>query len=599
MKVSIQKVSMKNFLSVGNKWLTIDFREGLYRVTGDNLDNNTKNGVGKSSVFIDSLMFGLFGKPVRKITLPDLPNTINGGKACEVKLLFSIEDKDYLIHRGIKPGFLKLYENYNEGDEDTKKNKDEIEDSAKKFTQKRIDDLIASNFNTLSHLLIMSNTYTSPFLDLDTKKKREIIEDILGVSVFGCMAEKAKEESLSLKSELKVSEKEYELGKNSCVSMEENISKLKEKAEEFEDKKKSKLNKIKTRLKEINDETKEIEDKIEDETGINKNKDLLKKHLETNKDKQDDLSNVEHENNALKNTSNNRLKQLKNKPTCPICNTETSSDHIKEHMSELESQVEVCVSQIKEANDKRNLLIEKEEQIIKKIDILDNKLEEAKNQVREIEDLKKEKSRIKEDVLSIKGEKNNFLELINEEELQEKKDEIDKLEIQLEDLGEQRKYYEYIRKLLSDDGIKNYIIKKVLKFWNTKVNFYLNELNAEFSIYFDELLNATIKSRNRDPLQYHSFSGGEKARIDVAILLSIIDISKIQNSIDLNVMVIDELLDGGLDDNGREDVLNLFKLMTQKQGKSIYVISHNSNLPLDLFDKEINLIKKNGYTSTT
>jgi DNA repair exonuclease SbcCD ATPase subunit len=590
---------MKNFLSVGNKWLTIDFREGLYRVTGDNLDNNTKNGVGKSSVFIDSLMFGLFGKPVRKITLPDLPNTINGGKACEVKLLFSIEDKDYLIHRGIKPGFLKLYENYNEGDEDTKKNKDEIEDSAKKFTQKRIDDLIASNFNTLSHLLIMSNTYTSPFLDLDTKKKREIIEDILGVSVFGCMAEKAKEESLSLKSELKVSEKEYELGKNSCVSMEENISKLKEKAEEFEDKKKSKLNKIKTRLKEINDETKEIEDKIEDETGINKNKDLLKKHLETNKDKQDDLSNVEHENNALKNTSNNRLKQLKNKPTCPICNTETSSDHIKEHMSELESQVEVCVSQIKEANDKRNLLIEKEEQIIKKIDILDNKLEEAKNQVREIEDLKKEKSRIKEDVLSIKGEKNNFLELINEEELQEKKDEIDKLEIQLEDLGEQRKYYEYIRKLLSDDGIKNYIIKKVLKFWNTKVNFYLNELNAEFSIYFDELLNATIKSRNRDPLQYHSFSGGEKARIDVAILLSIIDISKIQNSIDLNVMVIDELLDGGLDDNGREDVLNLFKLMTQKQGKSIYVISHNSNLPLDLFDKEINLIKKNGYTSTT
>ena len=99
MKVTIQKVSMKNFLSVGNKWLTVDFREGLYRVTGDNLDNNTKNGVGKSSVFIDSLMFGLFGKPVRKITMQDIPNTINGGKDCQVKIWVTIGDKEYLIYQ--------------------------------------------------------------------------------------------------------------------------------------------------------------------------------------------------------------------------------------------------------------------------------------------------------------------------------------------------------------------------------------------------------------------------------------------------------------------------------------------------------------------
>jgi DNA repair exonuclease SbcCD ATPase subunit len=597
MKVTIQKVSMKNFLSVGNKWLTVDFREGLYRVMGDNLDNNTKNGVGKSSVFIDSLMFGLFGKPVRKINLPDLPNTINGGKACEVKLWFSIETKEFLIHRGIKPGFLKLYENYKEGDEDLKNNKDEIEDSAKKFTQKKIDELICSNFNTLSHLLIMSNTYTSPFLDLDTKKKREIIEDILGVSVFGSMANKAKEESLSLKSELKVSEKEYEMGKSSCESMEESIIKLKEKSDEFDENKKKKLDKIKGRLKEINGDIKGIETKVEDESGIKKKIDLLNTHLEANKSKDDELYLSKNLNKALSKSSKVTLNQLKDKPTCPICNTETSSDHIKEHIDELESGLATCISNIKSCDEKREVLEEKANKIEEKISSLENKLEKAKNQVREIEDLKKEKSRIKEDVISIKGEKNNFLELINEEELEEKKEDIRKLEIQLEDLGTQRKYYEYVRKLLSDDGIKNYIIKKVLKFWNTKVNFYLNELNAEFSIYFDELLNATIKSRNRDPLSYHSFSGGEKARIDVAILLSVIDISKIQNSIDLNVMVIDELLDGGLDDNGREDVLNLFKLMTQKQGKSIYVISHNSNLPLDLFDKEINLTKKNGFTS--
>jgi DNA repair exonuclease SbcCD ATPase subunit len=597
MKVSIKKVSMKNFLSVGNKWITIDFREGLYRVTGENLDNNTKNGVGKSCCVIDSLMYGLFGKPVRKINLIDVPNTINGGKNCELKLWFSIESKNYLIYRGIKPSFLKLYENYNEGDEYVKNNKDEIEDSAKKFTQKRIDELICSNFNTLSHLLIMSNTYTSPFLDLDSKRKREIIEDILGVSIFGYMAEKSKDESLNIKSELSLSQKDYELGKASYLSLESNTEKLKDKSNEFENSKKQKLTNIKNRLKKINEHIQDINETIEDESKVNAKISTLMSYLITNKNKQNEFYHSKKLNNSLAKRSIDILNKLKDKPVCPICNTETDTNHVKEHIQELEKQVNECLFNIKEADSNKEKLERKESEINKKMVSFKNKLDEARNKVRELENLQKEKQRIKEDVTSIKNEKNNFLDLINEEELKSKKEQVETLELQLEELGTKRKYYEYIRKLLSDDGIKNYIIKKVLKFWNTKVNFYLNELNAEFSIYFDEQLNAIIKSRNRDPLQYHSFSGGEKARIDVAILLSVIDISKIQNSIDLNVMVIDELLDGGLDDNGREDVLNLFKLMTQKQGKSIYVISHNSNLPLDLFDKEINLIKKNGFTS--
>ena len=291
------------------------------------------------------------------------------------------------------------------------------------------------------------------------------------------------------------------------------------------------------------------------------------------------------------------LDELADNPSCPLCGTETSSDHIENHIHELEEEVNDAEEAKQKANAEFSKLTTTIEQIETKIDDLNKKITTIDKNNSTIELLKQAKEKTEEEKSIVEKEKNEFLDLIDEDELQSKRDSLNELGDELKESSTKKKYYDYIRKLLSDDGIKNYIIKKIIKFWNHKVNSYLKELNAEFSVVFDDKLDAVIKSRKRDPLHYHSFSGGEKARIDVAILLSIIDISKLQNSVDLNVMVIDELLDGGLDDNGREDVLNLFKKMTSKQGKSIYVISHNLNIPLDKFDKEVNLVKENGFTS--
>jgi len=126
MRINIKSLSLKNFLSVGNKWVEIDFRKGLYRVTGENIDTGSKNGVGKSALFIDGVIFALFGKPVRKINIPDIPNTINNKRKCEVKISFEINSNIYEIHRGVSPGFITLKIN----------DKEELEDSAKKFTEK-------------------------------------------------------------------------------------------------------------------------------------------------------------------------------------------------------------------------------------------------------------------------------------------------------------------------------------------------------------------------------------------------------------------------------------------------------------------------------
>ena len=526
--------------------------------------------------------------------MPDIPNTINGKKKCEVKVKFTVENREYMIHRGIAPGFLKLFEDYVEGDEsDETKSKD---DSAKKFTQKRIDELIGSNFNTFNHLLIMTNSYTAPFLDLRADQKREIIEDILGINIFGQMAETAKKESLDLKSESAVVEKEFQVSLASVNSLQNNVDKLKEKSEEFEANKKDRLNAIKEKLKSNKETVDTINETHVEEHTLTPTIDKLKGFLTKNQSQQKDLDievRVAEQNHKA---SKKTLKQLKDQPFCPICKTETSDEHVQEHMSQLESDIESSMNVIKTNEDKLNSLEKKETQIEEKIYELMNQIEESKKEIILLEKLQEEKERFKDEVKKIKSENNDFLELIDEDELEKKKEELIVLEKKVEETGIERQYYEYIRKLLSNDGIKNYVIKKILRYWNTKVNFYLTKLNAEFNIQFDENLDAVIKSRNRDPLMYHSFSGGEKARIDVAILLSVIDISKLQNSIDLNVMVIDELLDSGLDTTGREDVLNLFKEMSIKQNKSIYVISHSDNLPADVFNREITFYKKNGFT---
>jgi DNA repair exonuclease SbcCD ATPase subunit len=597
MKVNIKKLHLRNFFSVGNKWLTIDYRTGLYRVKSINEDaGDGGNAGGKSSCFVEGIMFGLLGKPVRKINLSDIPNTINGKKDCEVKLELSIENNNYLIHRGINPGFLKLYENYKEGDENLKKNENEKQDSAKKLTQKRIDDLIGSSFNTLSHLLIMSNSYTSSFLDLETAKKREVIEDILGIGVFGTMAENVKKEDLELKNSYNLAKKEYDLVSHNLKQYEENRLKLIEKSENFEKSKKEALEKVKQKLIKLNENIAAVKQLIIEENGFQGQID----NLNTEKKQLEKLYNSFDVNiqMAQKNGKDCQsvLEKLSKDPVCPLCATETNSDHVQQHIKQLEETVQICRNEYKSNTKLKNETAEKINKIALDIKQLDSKIMEQFELNSKYNKLKDEKEVVKSQALEIKDKKNDFLELINENEYLQKKEEINVLVTKLQMLAKEKTYSEYIRKLLSEEGIKQFIIKKVIQFWNSKVNFYLGELNAECSIYFDNNLNAVIKSRNRDPLQYHSFSGGEKARIDVAILLSVLDISKIQNSIDLNVMVVDELLDGGLDDSGREDVLNLFKQMSLKQGKSIYVISHNNNLPTHLFDKEITLYKKNGFT---
>jgi DNA repair exonuclease SbcCD ATPase subunit len=587
MKINIKTLRLKNFMSIGNAWLEIDFaKKGLYRVKGINLDTNDPNGCGKSTCFIDGLMFALFGEVVRKINKPDVVNKTNG-KNCKTEIIFEVNNNEYLIQRGIKPSELLIF----------KDGTQLLEEASVRLKQEQIDIILGSDFKTFIHLLIMSHSYSEPFCDMSTADKRKVIEDILGVGIFGKMRDYIKKDiDKDLNTNLKITLKEYEINKQTLEQLENKYKQILIKSQEFETVKNNKIETLKSELIKIKDVISKLKESLIDENTTTDKINKLKIYL---KNKQNDKNNCISEIRKLELVSKeNKITsdELVKNPVCPLCNTETSSGHVKEHIEKMllsiqedETQISVLKEKVKEINIS---LVTIEDKINKLEDLLlTNKRNNDKLDYAIIK-----RDELKQQIIDLLNTKNTFDDLLDKKQLDDRKDELEKQKLKINKLTEDKNYYEFIKSILSEEGIKNYIIKKMLPFWNAKVNYYIRQLNANFSIEFDEELNAIIMSRGIDPLTYHSFSGGEKARIDIAILMSAVDLSRVKNSLDLNVMVLDELLDGNLSSNGRELVLQILKNETVKENKAIYLISHHDNLPLDLFDSDIYLELRNGFT---
>lgn len=585
MRINIEKIKAKNFFSIGNNGIEFDFRKGLFRVTGDNKDSNGRNGAGKSVVLCETLAFVLYGKPIRKITKDEVINTTNE-KTCEVEIHFNKQNDKYIITRGIKPNYIRINKN----------GEDLLENANMKTTQKEIDRILGSDFQTFTHLLVMSNSYSTPFMDLDSNKKRSIIEDVLGISVLGKMTDLIKRDHLELKSNLAMQEKECEYLLRSYNELKERNEELKDKSDKFEQDKENEIKEIEDTIEVYKDKLERIESKLKEK--VDHDSELTK----INEDKQELLLKVKElkTENSLFTTDIKKyvkkIESLKDKPVCPLCNTETNSDHVMEHITELKDNIKTKKGTID--NNKNN--IQDYNLNISELEEEYDSIKSNKSKFTKIVDKQKEIENILTNTESklddVKNKTNDIFDLICEDK---EKDKLEEYKVNIDkvtELSTKFKNLSFMKKVLSDDGIKNYIIKKVITYWNMKVNQYLSEMNVNFTIIFDEYLNVTIKSRNRDILSYHNFSGGERARIDVSILLAMLDLSKLQNNIDLNLMVIDELFDSAIDTTGREEILSLFKNKSVKEEKSIYVISHSADLPIDLFDKEVTIYKQNGFT---
>jgi len=587
MRIIFKSVTIQNFLSFGNIPVTFDYTNGINIVTGTNLDTGTRNGVGKSSLLVDSISFALYGKTLRgaHVNKDELINKINK-KGAVVTADFEIGKNIYKVTRTIKPNGLTVFENDIEIKFDTMKN-----------TQEWLDDKLSLSHTCFSNIVVLNINNSQPFLAMDAAQKREVLEDVLSMKIYGKMSEVAKDRNLNAKSDIKSFENEYKnnlAALNTAISNRDNILKEHEK---FELNKQNKIIELQDNIKKLTEKLQKTESLLKNEDYANMLLDLRdkeKKAYELNAKFKTEVSLL---NKSIK-EANDVIKQLEHAPFCPTCHVPSDNPIIIKYIDETKSLKDKSVSEIETYNGK----IQK---VTSTIDLITKKIKEIDNEKECQEDLKKEIPVIKNSITlhSQQLETEKLREFTVKNVITESDIETyrNKYQISENNFNKSNKTFMYsslLRKILGEDGIRKFVLSKILPFLNNKVNHYMKIMGSDMAIKFDSNLNETIITRNREERFYTSFSGGEKKRIDISVLLALMDLSKLQNSVDTNILVLDEVLDTAMDGEGVENFLIYLKegFKTMYPDKSVYIITHRNSIAEDFYDSMIILEKKNGFT---
>ncbi len=553
--IVFEKVRWKNFLSTGNVFSEVDLQRSR-----TNLIVGT-NGSGKSTI-LDALTFSLFGKPFRKISKSMLVNSVNE-KDTMVEVEFSIGKNQYKIIRGIKPNKFQIYCNGQMWDEDSK-----AVDQQKNLEQ----NVLKMNFKSFTQIVVLGSSTFVPFMRLPGQQRREIIEDILDIQVFSVMNGKLKdkirenrEEIRDLDYQIHLLEEKIELQKNYMLE-------LKKKAEAEIDKKKEKivefLNEEKKSNEEINTLTLQISKINEEMSDYAKSSDKLKK-----------LNTILIKLNTKMSTCKKEHEFFEKNHVCPTC-TQDLSDEFRDGM----------LTSGKEKLDEMNVGYEELQSAIEEEQERNEKFVTLSLQVNEINTTI---SNTNYQLVTIRQQVSDVESEIKELEgaTPDKKAEYNKLEGLLNEKKDVKKAYVDSKKecdilnvatsLLKDSGIKTRIIKTYLPTMNKLINQFLREMDFYVNFTLDENFEETIKSRYRDVFSYESFSEGEKARIDIALLLT------------WRSIAIDEIFDGSLDQSGTSDLGWI--LRNFDDNTNVFVISHKSILD-DKFDRTITVSKDKNYS---
>lgn len=567
--INFHKLTYQNFLSVGDKPITIDFEATKSTLIVGH------NGSGKS-LMLDALSFALFGKPHRAINKPQLVNSING-KKCLVEITFSVGNKNYKIVRGLKPNIFEIWVN------------DEMinQESHSRDFQKLLEtNILKLNHKSFHQVVVLGNGNFVPFMQLRQYDRRNVIEELLDISIFSKMNTLLKENNAKLKDQIKDSEYQWNLVKEKISLQRKHIDKLSDISES---------NKAKYEA--------EIKD-IESEQNI-----LIKSNDKILSRYKAEHSNAEKKLKTL-NKSLNKMKsfesQIKNKindidkevsfyntnSSCPTC-SQTIDAKIRDE------KLESCGC-------KKDELSEGFEKLKNNIQSTNEDLLKAQEEMSELFQLNNEMTSnnvlIKNFSKRINELSNQKNETTNDSDLQKSKQELLDMQNSRDDLSdlksnqiEEKHYNDVIAELLKDTGIKTKIIRQYLPAMNKLINSYLQVLDFFVSFELDENFNETIKSRHRDDFSYASFSEGEKQRIDLSLLFAWRQIAKMKNSSNTNLLILDEVFDASLDFDGID---NLLKIMyTLDEETRVFVISHKESLLEGRFDRKIEFQRRQNFTS--
>ena len=552
--INFTTIKWKNFLSTGNAWTEIDFeRSPSTLIIGE-------NGSGKSTL-LDALTFALFNKPFRNVAKPQLVNTING-KNCLVEIGFDIGSKNYTIRRGLQPRVFDITVNGQQIDKNA---------NIRDFQKYLEESILKLNYKSFTQIVMLGSASFTPFMQLHLGARREIIEDIMDISIFTSMNKVLKDKLVNLENQVRLIEGEIDIAKQKATIQEQYIKTL-------EDDKSSKVKEI---LQSIEDTNEQIEEASTTASKYTKEKEALG-DVETKK-RQLDQFRTKFEGQITKHRRD--LDFFHNTDECPTCQQGIEHDHKQimtqrdeDKISELESALQELDTQYSDIDKLVNKKLELDQQIM---DANNETIAQQRIQQR----LQLELNDTENKVGNITEEKTKLKTLA--------KDALGKTKDRTE-LSEQGHYYDVAKSMLQDTGIKTKIIKAYLPIINKLVNKYLQAMDFFVQFDLDETFKETIKSRHRDKFSYASFSEGEKQRIDLALVFTWRTIAKMKNSASTNILLLDEVFDSSLDVNGTEFVMEL--LNTIGDDTNVFVISHKGDQLFDKFRSVVRFEKRQNYS---
>lgn len=586
MAFNIKSITVKNFLSIGNQTQAVDFdKEHLTLILGKNLDlggddSGARNGTGKTTM-INALSYGLFGQALNKIRKENLINKING-KGMLVTVEFEVNGTEYRIERGRKPNVLKLFVNNQEHKSGDESNDDAQGDSRE--TQKYIDRLLGMSHTMFKHLVAL-NTYTEPFLSLNTGDQREIIEQLLGITVLSEKSEKLKLQIKDTKDKIQSETFKIEGIKKANDNIQKSIDSIAIKSSAWEKQKEKDLVKLSNAIVELS--SVDIEAELAAHAAIAEWSANNAKIKELNKQKATlQAALTQNEKTVLKYF--NELTTLENKQ-CPSCE-QALHDHKHEEMV---ARVE---KDFKEASEYSNKV--------------GNDLLYVVNELETLKEIPKPKEPYYETEAEAHGHKNNLanLEKNLETKLAENNPYLEQIEelqssaIQeinwdtINELTKFKDHQEFLLKLLTnkDSFIRKKIIDQNLSYLNKRLSYFIDSLGLPHKVVFQNDLSVEITQLGQD-LDFDNLSRGERNRLILGLSFAFRDVwENLYQSI--NLLFVDELLDSGMDPAGIEAGLGVLKKMARLRNKNIFLISHKEEL-IGRVNNVLHVIKENGFTS--
>lgn len=566
--IIFKTIRWKNFLSTGNAFTEIKLNETANAlIIGE-------NGAGKSTI-LDALTFALFGKPFRKINKPLLVNSVNE-KACVVEIEFSTNGKEYKVVRGIKP---TIFEIYCDG---TLLN----QDSSSKDYQEHLEKFILKmNYKSFTQIVILGSASFTPFMQLTSADRRTVIEDLLDIQIFSVMNVIAKQKLQETKEQLEINRVEIAGKEEKKVYVEKTIEKLKE---NNESKSESLLLQSSRKMADLSEVEKNITQKEEERDS------LIEKASRQTALKQRHTSLVSLASKIETNLSRTRDDHnfFHDYDSCPTCRQSINMSFKEGELYKSKAKI----IELEKGLDDINVQIVKTVSKLTAIEKIVSSLNSVKN---EISSLKMKHSSITDEIENIRIrieelKSSDTILLSNQEELDQVVADIQRLHDERIRLHEERKYIDVALHLLKDGGIKSKIIKQYLPIINKLINKYLAQMGFFVNFNINEQFEETIKSRYRDEFSYHNFSEGEKMRIDLALLFTWRSIAKMRNSVNTNLLILDEVFDGSLDGNGTDEFLKI--MWTMVADTNTFVISHKTDQLLDKFQKVYRFRKHKNFS---